>query len=178
MLWSFQNRLFAPPEAGRRTWLLTPPLRGGADAPPGASRQTWLPHPPFWALRPKPRPTFSRRESRQRYARNLLVPGPPAQGGGPPWIPPAFNPSGIGCGSLNLQASSKPRHLPSHGLKTESVSSIEPKEKTRPICSQTQSGKSVYFCGTNPIEGVREPQGERSVPLRGFQRAQPLARLW
>ena len=36
-----------------------------------------------------PRPTFSRRESRQRYARNLLVPGPPAQGGGPPWIPPA-----------------------------------------------------------------------------------------
>ena len=40
------------------------------------------------ALRPAPRPTFSRRESRQRYARNLLVPGPPAQGGGPPWIPP------------------------------------------------------------------------------------------
>ena len=45
-------------------------------------------HLPFWALRPKPRPTFSRRESRQRYARDLLVPGPPAQGGGPPWIPP------------------------------------------------------------------------------------------
>ena len=42
-----------------------------------------------WALRPIPRPTFSRRESRQRYARDLLVPGPPAQGGGPPWIPPA-----------------------------------------------------------------------------------------
>ena len=48
-----------------------------------------VPAPTFWALRPKPRPTFSRRESRQRYARNLLVPGPPAQGGGPPWIPPA-----------------------------------------------------------------------------------------
>ena len=45
-------------------------------------------HLPFWALRPKPRPTFSRRESRQRYARDLLIPGPPAQGGGPPWIPP------------------------------------------------------------------------------------------
>ena len=43
---------------------------------------------PVWALRPIPRPTFSRRESRQRYARDLLVPGPPAQGGGPPWIPP------------------------------------------------------------------------------------------
>ena len=46
-------------------------------------------HSPERALRPAPRPTFSRRESRQRYARNLLVPGPPAQGGGPPWIPPA-----------------------------------------------------------------------------------------
>ena len=45
-------------------------------------------HSPERALRPAPRPTFSRRESRQRYARNLLVPGPPAQGGGPPWIPP------------------------------------------------------------------------------------------
>ena len=43
---------------------------------------------PVWALRPMPRLTFSRRESRQRYARDLLVPGPPAQGGGPPWIPP------------------------------------------------------------------------------------------
>ena len=67
---------------------------------------------------------------------------------------PTFYPSGIGCDNLNLQASSKPRHLPSHGLKTESVSSIEPKEKTRPICPPTQSGRSVYFCGTNLIEGV------------------------
>ena len=39
------------------------------------------------ALRPAPRPTFSRRESRQRYARNLLVPGPPAKGAQPPLIP-------------------------------------------------------------------------------------------
>ena len=133
-----------------------------------------------------PRPTFSRRESRQRYARNLLVPGPPAQGGGPPWIPPALYPSGISCGGLNLQASSG-AILPSHGLKTESVPSIEPKEKTRPICPPTQSGKSVYFCGTNPIEGVaacRRGSGTekcftfQSVPLRGFQRVQPLAHLW
>ena len=46
---------------------------------------------------------------------------------------PALCPSGIGCGSLNPQASSG-ASLPRHGLKTESVSSIEPKEKTRPIC--------------------------------------------
>ena len=44
-------------------------------------------HSPERALRPAPRPTFSRRESRQRYARNLLVPGPPAKGASPPLIP-------------------------------------------------------------------------------------------
>ena len=48
---------------------------------------------PVWALRPIPRPTFSRRGKWQhkcceRYARDQKVPGPPAQGGGPPWIPP------------------------------------------------------------------------------------------
>ncbi len=67
------------------------------------------PAPTMRALRPAPRPTFSRRESRQRYARNLLVPGPPAKG-------PALCPSGIGCGSLNPQASSGSSHLPRHGL--------------------------------------------------------------
>ena len=78
---------------------------------------------------------------------------------------PAFCPSGIVRDSLNPQASSMATHPPSHGLKIESVSPIKPKEKIRPICPLAQSGKSVYFCGTNPIEGVRAPQGERSVPL-------------
>ena len=54
----------------------------GADAPsalPNVGGEA--PHGPHErALRPAPRPTFSRRESRQRYARNLLVPGPPAKG--------------------------------------------------------------------------------------------------
>ena len=36
---------------------------------------------------------------------------------------------------------------------------IEPKEKIRPICPPTQSGKSVFFCGTNPIEGVAGTAG-------------------
>ena len=63
-------------------------LLGAPPQAPGAFAELVAPAATFWALRPKPRPTFSRRESRQRYARNLLVPGPPAQGGGPPWIPP------------------------------------------------------------------------------------------
>ena len=34
---------------------------------------------------------------------------------------PAFCPSGIGCGGLNLQASSGASHPPSHGLTAEGV---------------------------------------------------------
>ena len=54
-------------------------------------------------------------------------------------------PRGIGCGSIEPAASSGASHLPSHGLKTESVPSMKPEEKTRPICLPAQSGKSVFF---------------------------------
>ena len=78
-----------PAGAAAVTDLLPRTLRGGLR-PPGASRQTWLLTPPLMrALLPAPRVTFLRKESHQRFARNLLVPGPPAQGGDPPWIPPA-----------------------------------------------------------------------------------------
>ena len=75
-------------------------------------------------------------------------PGPwtPSTRGRTPLDSPTFCPSGIGCGNLNSQASSKPI-LPSHGLKVESVPLTKPEEKTRPICPPTQSGKSVFCCG-------------------------------
>ena len=78
-------------------------------------------------------------------------PGPwtPGEGGVAPFDPPALCPSGIGCDSLNPQASSM-ASLPSHGLKTESVPLMEPKQKIRPVCPPAQSGKSVFFCGRNP----------------------------
>ena len=44
---------------------------------------------------------------------------------------PAFCPSGIGRGGLNLQASSGASHLPRHGLKAESVPSMKPEEKNK-----------------------------------------------
>ncbi len=43
------------------------------------------------------------------------------EGGLAPFDPPAFCPSGIGCGNLNPQASSGASHLPSHGLAAGSV---------------------------------------------------------
>ena len=79
-----------------RGWPLRPLIWALRPKSPGEFVRGWWPlRPTMQALRESmalpcsaPRPTFSRRESRQRYARNLLVPGPPAQGGGPPWIPP------------------------------------------------------------------------------------------
>ena len=81
-----------------RGWQPQHPPCGRSALHPGeffAGRQSQPPtmrgvpplHSPERALRPAPRPTFSRRESRQRYARNLLVPGPPAKGASPPLIP-------------------------------------------------------------------------------------------
>ena len=61
-----------------------------------------------------------------------------------PFDPPALCPSGIGCGGIEPAASSGVS-LPRHGLTAESVPLTEPKEKTRPIFPQTQSGKSVLF---------------------------------
>ena len=60
---------------------------------------------------------------------------------------PAFCPSGIGRGNLNPQASSGASHPPSHGLKAESVPSMKPEEKTRPICplsSKWQIGLGLW----------------------------------
>ena len=91
------NYLFPTKEGRFQRWRrlsFCPPLRDGRCGPMrgalplGSKSSDLAPAPHERALRPAPRPTFSRRESRQRYARNLLVPGPPAQGGGPPWIPP------------------------------------------------------------------------------------------
>ena len=81
---------------------------------------------------------------------------------------PAPCPSGIGRGSIEPAASSG-ASLPRHGLKTQSVPSMKPEEKIRPICPQTQSGKSVYFCGTSPFEEVaaRCAAGGAKRPPRG-----------
>ncbi len=111
-----------------------------------------------------PRPTFSRRESRQRYARNLLVldfEGVLTSGtrGRTPLDSPAFCPSGIGRGNLNPQASSGASHPPSHGLKAESVPSMKPEEKTRPICPLS----SKWQIGLGLWQKVARRETERSA---------------
>ena len=60
---------------------------------------------------------------------------------------PAPCPSGIGCGGLNPQASSKPT-LPSYGLKTESVPSMKPEKKNKtdlPTNSKWQIGLFLWL---------------------------------
>ena len=110
------------------------------------------------ALRPAPRPTFSRRESRQRYARNLLVLDfeevlTSGEGGVAPFDPPALCPSGIVCDNLNLQASSGASHLPRHGLKTESVPSMKPEEKTKTDLPTNSKWQIGLFLWHKPYRG-------------------------
>ena len=50
---------------------------------------------------------------------------------------------------------------------------MKPKEKTRPICPPAQSGKSGWVGDRNPIEGVREPQGERERKVKHFSLGPP-----
>ena len=71
-----------------RGWVGTHSFLARGAAPLRFPKWGLRPHSPRErALRPAPRPTFSRRESRQRYARDRLVPGPPAKGALPPLIP-------------------------------------------------------------------------------------------
>ena len=72
---------------------------------------------------------------------------------------PAFCPSGIGRGNLNPQAASGASHPPSHGLKAESVPSMKPEEKTRPICPLS----SKWQIGLGLWQKVARHETERSA---------------
>ncbi len=129
--------------------------------------------PTMRALRPAPRPTFSRRESRQRYARNLLVPGPPAQGGMTPLDSPGFCPSGIGC---EQKGSRHPRGLPlpSHGLKTESVPSMKPEEKNKTdLPTQLKVANRSKFVVETLLGGCGNAAGGTTCPPQGGQGHSP-----
>ena len=129
----------ANPDARRADALLCAPPKGGRSAPPTPGD--------FLAKRKSPK----------------IRQGPPG-----PWTPstrgrtpvdsPTFCPSGIGCGNLNSQASSKPI-LPSHGLKVESVPLTKPEEKTRPICPLS----SKWQIGLGLWQKVARREPERSA---------------
>ena len=129
-----------------------PPLHSPrAEGAPPCTREFmrgWQPlRPPFWVLRPKPRPTFSRRESRQRYARNLLVPGPPAKGASPPLIP---RPAALAvlvvgkkaCGILEGNTPTVPR-IESRGCSLEGTKGKN--ETDLPTCSKWQIGLFLWL---------------------------------
>ena len=70
---------------------------------------------------------------------------------------------------------------PRHGLTAEYFSWSKPKETTRPVCPPPQSGKSVYFCGTNSFEGVAAQcaaGGAKRPPQGSTQRGNPSGRFF
>ena len=142
-----------PPSGGRSA----PPtpghfsiLRGAAPpVPPSALPEVGAgaPTPPRAGAPPRaPGDFLMRRKSPKTHQE---PPGSWTSGtrGRTPLDSPAFCPSGIGRGNLNPQASSGASHPPSHGLKAESVPSMKPEEKTRPICplsSKWQIGLGLW----------------------------------
>ena len=72
-------------------------------------------------------------------------------------------------------------NAPRHGLTAEYFSWSKPKETTRPVCPPPQSGKSVYFCGTNSFEGVAAQcaaGGAKRPPQGSTQRGNPSGRFF
>ncbi len=102
-------------------------------------------------------------------------PGPwtPGEGGVAPFDPPALCPSGIGCDSLNPQASSM-ASLPSHGLKTESVPLMEPKEKKKTDLSTSSKWQIGLFLWHKPYRGGAGTAGGAKRPPRGIPKGAAL----
>ena len=107
------------------------------------------------------------------------------EGGLAPFDPPALYPSGIVRNNLNPQASSMAPTPPCHGLKVESVPLMKPKKKQDRFAHKTKVANRSFVVSETLSRGCGSPQGERERkvkhfslgPPRGFQRAQPLARL-
>ena len=147
-------------------------------APGGVFCGTAVPAPTMRALRPAAPGDFLMRRKSPKTHQEPPGSWTSGEGGLAPFDPPAFCPSGIGCGGLNLQASSKPMHLPSHGLTAGSVTpgvAWGEKKTGLPTSSKWQIGLGLW---QKPHRGGAGTAGGAKRPPRGFQRAQPLARLW
>ena len=126
------------------------------SAPPEGYAGLVAPAPTSGPTRPTPGVPFvsRRKEPKACQGRCPWTPlggyyHPPS--GGKRRSPPERGASSDGTQAIN--------RLPRHGLTAESVPPVQLGEKIRPICPPTQSGKSVFFCGTNPIEGVAGTAG-------------------
>ena len=125
---------------------LAAPAPNDARGSPSALPRAGAPHEHGFAMLGAPGDFLMRRKSPKTHQE---PPGSWTSGtrGRTPLDSPAFCPSGIGRGNLNPQASSGASHPPSHGLKAESVPSMKPEEKTRPICplsSKWQIGLGLW----------------------------------
>ena len=78
---------------------------------------------------------------------------------------PTLCPSGIVRDNLNPQASSGATHLPRHGLKTQSVSLMKPKEKVRPICHKRKVANRSIFVVQALSRGCGNRRGSEASPL-------------
>ena len=160
------------------------------SAPPEGYAGLLAPAPTSGPTRPTPGVPFVSRRKEPKACQGRCPWTPlggyyhPPSGGKRHSPPPERGASSDGTQAIN--------RLPCHGLTAESVPPVQLGEKIRPICPPTQSGKSVFFCGTNPFEGVaaqcaaggakRPPQGVQGhspgTPLVPFVVKRKEPRVW
>ena len=155
----------APSGASRQTWFLRSfslyrgvgggtlaSLRGASPlCPPHVGAQ--LPHPQRAGAPPRaPGDFLVRRKSPKTHQE---PPGSWTSGtrGRTPLDSPAPCPSGIGCGSIEPAESSGASHLPSHGLKTQSVISVELEEKIKTDLPTNPKWQIGLFLWLKPYRG-------------------------
>ena len=133
------------------------PAPNDARGSPSALPRAGAPHEHGFAMLGAPGDFLMRRKSPKTHQE---PPGSWTSGtrGRTPLDSPAPCPSGIGCGSIEPAASSG-AILPSHGLKTQSVPSMKPKEKNKTGLSTS----SKWQIGLGLWQKVARRETERSA---------------
>ena len=136
---------------------LAAPAPNDARGSPSALPRAGAPHEHGFAMLGAPGDFLMRRKSPKTHQE---PPGSWTSGtrGRTPLDSPAPCPSGIGCGSIEPAASSG-AILPSHGLKTQSVPSMKPKEKNKTGLSTS----SKWQIGLGLWQKVARRETERSA---------------
>ncbi len=162
--------LFSLPRGG---WGTLASLRGASPlCPPHVGAQ--LPHPQRAGAPPRAPGDFLVRRKSPKTHQEPPGSWTSGEGGLAPFDPPALCPSGIGCDSLNPQASSKPRRLPSHGLKTQSVISVELEEKNKTDLPTNPKWQIGLFLWLKPYRGGAGTAGGAKRPPQGIPKGAAL----
>ena len=136
----------------------------GGCAPTAPDVGAQLPHPQRAGAPPRAPGDFLMRRKSPKTHQEPPGSWTSGEGGVAPFDPPAFCPSGIGCGNLNPQASSGAPHLPSHGLAAGSVTpgKTRGEKKTGLLTQLKVANRSRFVAEGSPArDGAQRSEREK-----------------